>query len=201
MRPVVRYAGPIGLGALALAALVVVAATFYAWHAQRSLIGTLRGTPVVPERSAPALLLVDQNGRRVPLIDPNASATFLFFGYAHCKDTCPLALARLAQAYRSLPATSGVRVEMVTVDPARDDPASLRRFVGRFDPHFIGLTSSKATLAPLWAEFEIVVDARSHDVVHGDGIYLIDRSRHVLGIYPPDVAPADLAHDARIAVR
>ncbi len=195
----------LGIAALVVASLIVGFQLVSAWRASRSILGELRGTPLIPERNAPVTTLVDHNGRPAVLIDPSFRATFVFFGYAHCKDTCPIALARLAKAYGALSHPEIIRVEMVTVDPARDDPAALRTFVTRFDRRFIGLTaqsgdgrSDVATLAKVWSAFDVRVDARKPEVIHGDGIYLVDRARRILTIYPPAVDPADLAHDARI---
>jgi len=185
------------LGAAALVALIVTVQVYQA-ATSRHAYDSLLGTPFVPERNAPAVALVDQRGRPVPFLDPRASATFVFFGFTHCKDACPLALAVLAKAYRTLPKGSGVRVELVTVDPARDDPPALRRYVAQFDSHFVGLTGTKRALDRLWSAFNVVVDARTNDVLHGEAIYLVDHAGKIITLYPPDVAPADLAHDARI---
>jgi protein SCO1/2 len=193
-----RIANLVGAGTLVTAAIVVAFQLFAAMHASKNSVGTLSGTPVVPERSAPVVTMRDQRDHPVALIAPGARATFVFFGYTHCKDTCPLALATLAKAYKTLPDPGRVRVEMVTVDPAHDDPAALRRFVGLFDPHLIGLTAAKPDLDRIWSTFGVVVDNRTREVAHGDGIYLVDAQRRILTIYPPDVTAADLAHDARI---
>jgi protein SCO1/2 len=185
------------LGA-ALLVVLIVAFQVYQVTSSRRLYDALLGTPFAPERDAPAVSLIDQRGIATPLVDPHASATFVFFGYTHCKDACPLALAKLAKTYRLLPKATGVRVELVTVDPARDDPAALRRYVAQFDPHFVGLTAPKAQLAPIWSTFDVVVDAKTNDVTHGEAIYLVDRRRKIVTLYPPDAAAADLAHDAQL---
>jgi protein SCO1/2 len=195
--PTRRVAGIIGVATLTLVALIVGIQVYSAWTS-RHAYDALRGTPFAPERSAPTATLVDQRGRPAPLVDASSTATFVFFGYTHCKEACPLALATLAKAYRTLPKSAGVRVEMVTVDPAHDDPLALRRFVTQFDPQFVGLTAQKSALKPIWSAFDVIVDAKTNDVVHGEAIYLVDRARKIVALYPPDTAPADLAHDARI---
>jgi protein SCO1/2 len=187
------------LGLLAVAlVLLIVGIQVYGAMTNRHARDALRGTPFTPERNAPAVTLMDQSGAAAPLVAPSSAATFIFFGYTHCKEACPLALATLAKAYRTLPKAAAVRVEMVTVDPAHDDPAALRRFVAKFDPRFIGLTAKKSELEPIWSAFDVVVDAKTKDVVHGEAIYLVDRDGKIVTLYPPDTAPAVLAHDARI---
>src|SRR4051812_43468792 len=52
------------------------------------------------------------------------------FGFASCPDVCPLTLSRMRAVYRLLGA-DGERVVMafVTVDPERDRPETLERYV------------------------------------------------------------------------
>jgi protein SCO1/2 len=186
-----------GIAAAALVLAIVGVQIYQAWTS-RHAYDALRGTPVVPERYAPDAVLVDQRGRPAPIVDPKVRATLVFFGFTHCKDTCPLALASLAKAYRTLPYPASVRVEMITVDPAHDDPATLRRFVTQFDPHFVGLTAKKADLESIWSAFGVSVDDKSKDIVHGDAIYLVDRRRKIVALYLPESGADDLAHDAQL---
>ena len=158
------------------------------------------GTPVEPPKSAADATLTDGTGASAHVLDGSAAATFLFFGYTHCPDECPLALASLGTAYRKLPAATAarVRVVFVTVDPARDTPSVINAYVRKFDPRIVGLGGSRATLARLWQAYGVHVDPRSREIGHGDEIYAIDRSSHIILIYPPDATPGDLAKDAAI---
>ena len=156
------------------------------------------GTAVVPAKPASDAELTDQHGRRAHLLADKAAATFLFFGYTNCPDECPLALASLGRAYRTLPpATSArVRIVFVTVDPSRDTPAAIQRYVRKFDPHIVGFSGSAAELGRVWHAYGVKVDPTSREIGHGDEIHAIDRTRHVVLIYPPDVSASDLANDA-----
>ena len=66
----------------------------------------------------------------------------MFFGYTHCPDICQIVMADIASALARLDPSRARQVEMlfVTTDPARDDPATLRAYLDRFDPAFEGLT-------------------------------------------------------------
>lgn len=191
--------------ALALAALLVVAAisvAFFARAIRPSVVSvdvaTLRGTPIVPPKNAPDFALVDGDGRPARLIDASR-ITWLFFGYTHCPDACPLALAALGKAYRTLEIgrAQRTRIVFVTVDPARDTPAVVRAYARAFDPHIAARTGSRETLARAWEAYGIRVDAKTREISHGDAIYAIDRSAHVVAIYPASAAVADLAADMR----
>src|ERR1035438_1518627 len=83
----------------------------------------------------PNFTLTDQSGRRFALADHIGQPLVLFFGYSHCGDVCPLTLVKLAHAKTALGASARpLQVVFVTVDPQRDTPAVLRRFIGTFDP-------------------------------------------------------------------
>ena len=70
-----------------------------------------------------------------PLIDTRGRVSLFFFGYTTCPDVCPMALAEVAQARRLLGRQAEqVDVYFITVDPERDAPERLARYVAAFDP-------------------------------------------------------------------
>src|SRR5450755_3846894 len=78
-------------------------------------------------KPAPNFQLVDQSGKKFTLSALHGRAVVLFFGYTHCPDICPTALATIAAAMRRLgPQAPGrIQVAFVTDDPARDSPQAL----------------------------------------------------------------------------
>lgn len=74
--------------------------------------------------------------------------TALYFGFTNCDDVCPTTMADLATARRLLPSAlaTHVRVVFVTVDPQRDTPRLLRRWLDRYDPSFLGLRATPAVV-------------------------------------------------------
>ena len=101
------------------------------------------GTLVTDPPMRPAeVTLRDTRGALHPLDQVgDEGVTALFFGFTHCDDVCPTTMADLAAARRALPASLAQRVEVVfvTVDPRRDTARVLDRWLGRFDPSFVGL--------------------------------------------------------------
>src|SRR5687768_8561971 len=86
------------------------------------------------------LELTDHHGKPRRLEDWRGKAVVLFFGFTHCPDVCPTTLADIAAAVRSLGAEADkVQVLMVSVDPERDTPESLGKYVTAFEPRFLGL--------------------------------------------------------------
>jgi len=137
---------------------------------------------------APDFTLTDQTGRPFTLSAQRGVPVVLFFGYTHCPDTCPTTLAKLAQAVRSSAAPRDVRVAFVTVDPARDSPNALARYLHVFDPRFTGLTGTFNMLDPVYSAYHVwredvpVNHAGSdYSVAHGAALYFIGRSGAIRG--------------------
>jgi protein SCO1/2 len=181
---------------LAIAAAILLAKTL-AHHGVGSV--SYFGTPVEPPRTANDAVLSGAGGQPVHLLDAAYPATFLFFGYTHCPDECPLALASLAKAYRGLSpaAQARTRIVFVSVDPARDTPAVMTRYVTHFGARISGLTGSEAQLAPVWRDYGVEIDSKTREIGHGDAIYAIDSTQRVILIYTPDTPPSELLADAK----
>ena len=109
--------------------------------------------------------------------------TVVFFGYLTCPDICPMTLSWAASEFRALEARSdAMQLVMVSVDPARDAPADLDRYVKHFDPRFKALTGSEENLRmvarTLGAHFEIDAATKT------DAGYLVHHSGSVLVLGP-----------------
>ncbi len=100
----------------------------------------LHGFVLAPAAPAPAVAAVDARGRPWRLADQAGRVVALFFGYTHCPDVCPQTLALLAAAKAALGGDADrLVVAMVTVDPQRDTPDVLARYMAGFDDDFVGL--------------------------------------------------------------
>ncbi len=144
------------------------------------------GPPVV---MAADFTLVDQNDRPFTLSGMHGHPVALFFGYAHCPDECPTTLARLAKAALWPGVPRDQRVAFITVDPRRDTPATLKRYIGLFKDDFIGLTGSSAALEPVYAAYRtphqlevLKGDPKDYSVSHGTTIYFVGRDGSIKGL-------------------
>ena len=125
--------------------------------------------------------LLDHRGNRRSLADFKGKVVMLFFGFTHCPDICPTTLADMARTVNAL-GGEGSRVQglFVTVDPSRDTPEVLARYVSTFHPSFVGLYADESTTAALAREFKFFYAAppgHAHDeytVTHGSAIYVYD---------------------------
>ena len=107
------------------------------------------GIVLLPQsRTLPELSLIDQDGQAVAVNQLKEQWSLLFFGYTFCPDICPATLAQLRQLQGQLPeqVRANLRVVLVSVDPNRDTPEQLKKYLAYFDSGFIGLTGEEATL-------------------------------------------------------
>ncbi|MDG9930245.1 SCO family protein, partial [Pseudomonas sp. GD04042] len=110
------------------------------------------GIVLLPQsRSLPDLTLTNQEGQAVTANQLEGKWSLLFFGYTFCPDICPATLAQMRQLQGMLPAEAKerLRVVLVTVDPHRDTPEQLKKYLAYFDPGFQGLTGSQEDIQKL----------------------------------------------------
>lgn len=110
------------------------------------------GIVLLPKsRALPALTLTGTDGQPVALDRLRGQWTLMFFGYTFCPDICPTTLAELSQLRRLLPeALQGrYQVLMVSVDPHRDTPEQLGRYLGFYKAGYRGLTGELADIQTL----------------------------------------------------
>lgn len=139
------------------------------------------------------LQLVDHTGRARRISDFRGKVVLLYFGYTHCPDMCPTALASMAQIRTRL-GKDAERVQglFITVDPKRDTPEVLAQYVPAFDPTFLGLVGSEAATAAAAADFKVFhaaqkADAQGHYTVdHSGGIYVFDPKGRLRLMMRPD---------------
>lgn len=152
-------------------------------------------------------VLVDQTGAAFDTAALRGKVILLFFGYTHCPDICPAALARISQAWKML-AEEGegdnVQVVFVTFDPQRDTPEHLREYLGFFDEHIIGLTGTEQQIREfaekygvVFMEDEAVREEGPILFTHSDFIYLLDEEGRVRKLFPSDANIDEIVNDAK----
>ncbi len=149
-----------------------------------------------------SLELNDHTGRARTLQDFRGKAVVVFFGFTHCPDVCPTTLAELAQAIKQLgPDAQRVQVLFVSVDPERDTPQALAKYVTAFDARFLGLRGDAAATQRVAQEFKIYYEKRktgdSYSVDHSSQTYVIDPQGRLRLLVRPDRIAADLPADLK----
>lgn len=85
--------------------------------------------------------LIDHRGKQVTDKDYRGRYLLVFFGYTACPDVCPTTLLNVTRALTLLgPRARRISALFITVDPARDTPRVLARYLDLFDAPITGLT-------------------------------------------------------------
>ena len=118
--------------------------------------------------------LFDHNGKPRTLADFRGKVVVMFFGYTHCPDVCPTTLAEMKQVMQILGNDAQrLQVLFVTVDPARDTPDLLSRYVPSFHPSFLGLYGDTAATEKVAKDFKIAYRIAAGKTADG---YTVDHS-------------------------
>lgn len=161
---------------------------------------TLQGSVINPPVPAASIDLMNFDGRPFSLNDARGKVTLLYFGYTNCPDECPLMMAHLKLAVDAVGSGADqIVVAMVTTDPMRDTPDTLRQFLRKFDPSFMGLTGSNDDLATVWKGYGVT--ALNGGETHSNYLYVIDPSGDLVETFLADAAPEIIAADVRLLLK
>ena len=166
------------------------------------------GAVMMPARDKPRYTFTSMSGapwdfRR----ETDGKLTYLFFGYTHCPDVCPLHMANLAAVYGKLPYTEQqrIRVVFVTTDPERDTPDRLRAWLGGFHHDFVGVAGPVEQLNQLQQSMGMPPavketapsgsPAGAYGIAHGGALLTFTPDDSLRVLYPFGVRQQDLAKD------
>lgn len=144
----------------------------------------LRTAFVLPTPTAlPEFSLVDQTGKPVNADTFRDRWNLVFFGFTHCPDICPATLQILATARDELAAAgrkSLPRIVLVSVDPERDTPEMMGRYVDYFGAGNLGVSGDLDELMKLTSALGIYFEKQPGDADN----YAVDHSAAVLVVDP-----------------
>jgi protein SCO1/2 len=136
-------------------------------------------TPSRPAIGGP-FTLTAANGQAVTEQSFRGRYVLLYFGYTSCRDVCPITLSAVADALDVLgPKAARVQPLFVTVDPARDTPAVVGRYVAGFTPRIVGLTGTQAEIRQMELSYHVTslthpgAGPTEYTVDHSSVLYLI----------------------------
>lgn len=169
---------------------------------------TFRSTDITGADFGKSLALTGHDGKPRTLEDFRGKVVVLFFGFTHCPDICPTTLADMAAVLKKLgPDAARVQVLFVTVDPERDTPEVLAKYVPAFDPAFLGLTGDLAATQRAAKEFKIFYEKRpggapgAYSVDHSAQSYVLDAKGQLRLFVRHDRIAQDLADDLRTLLK
>jgi protein SCO1/2 len=122
---------------------------------------------------APLFQLATHDGKPFSRADVRGRPFAVFFGFTNCPEVCPTTLLEMSNHLAALgPDGDRLKVIFVSVDPERDTPEHMRKYLGSFDPRIVGLTGSPVEVAAVAQAFRA-----SYEKVPGrDGAYTMNHS-------------------------
>jgi protein SCO1 len=125
--------------------------------------------------------MTDHNGKPRTMADFHGKAVAVFFGFTHCPDVCPTTLSEMKRVMEKLgPDSARLQVLFVTVDPKRDTPELLAKYVPSFNASFLGLYGDDDATAKIARDFKIIYRIQpgktpdSYSVDHSAGMLVFD---------------------------
>ncbi len=175
----------------------------------------LKAPAPIPENLSATLLdkakplrnfeLIDHNNKPFNLNSLKGNWSFLFFGYTHCPDVCPLAMQVMRKVWQAAELKTAVATNMqmifISVDPNRDTPALLKSYAQYYNPAFIGVTGKANEIDNITKQIGILYSLDKADkngdynVGHSGQIILIDPQGNMRAVFSPPLNPESITRD------
>jgi protein SCO1/2 len=184
--------------------------------------GKIEIAPEQPKIGGP-WRLVDLKGELITEKDFQGSYYLLYFGFCLCPDVCPETLSKMNKALDMVKKDPNftkekIKTVFVTVDPDRDTPERLDKFLKNFSKDIIGLrglNNDDPHLKDMLQKFKILVAKIAVDGTHGKEVsaneksytmdhtvisYLMDKKNNCISILSPTMSSQDMADNIKKAI-
>ena len=140
-----------------------------------------------PAVYATPFTLIDQDGNEVTEADFLGKPSAWFYGFTHCPDVCPTTLSEMSALLEALgPDADRLQAVFVSIDPERDDVATMKDYVEYFDDRIVGLTGSLEEVSAMakarYIFFEKVpLEGGDYTMEHSASVHLADAGGSFFG--------------------
>ena len=139
--------------------------------------------------------LIDNNEQVFTNKNLKGNWSFIFFGYTHCPDICPTTLLTLKKINKLLKknhkTASNIQVIFVSIDPERDKPEDLKKYITYFNKEFIAITGHTDKLNNFTRQFSAAYFKEASDntddylMSHTSSIFLVDPKMRIIASFSP----------------
>jgi protein SCO1 len=165
---------------------------------------SFRNTDITGAEFAREFALTDHNSQARTLADFKGKAVVVFFGFTQCPDVCPTTLAEMTEAVKQLGSDGNkLQVLFITIDPERDTPELLKKYVPAFHPSFLGLTGNAEAIAKVAKEFKVFYQKSagktpgSYTMDHTSNSYVFDPQGRVRLVIKHGMGTEPLVQDLK----
>lgn len=124
----------------------------------------------------PEFEFVDHSGAAFGPGQLDGGWSLLFFGFANCGHVCPFTLRTLTEATTGL--EDAPRIVFLSVDPGRDTPAVLARYVAGFGGDMVGVSGDDSEIrklaAALGVAYTVSPEPGAYVVEHSPAVFVLD---------------------------
>ncbi|HUQ12421.1 MAG TPA: SCO family protein [Steroidobacteraceae bacterium] len=185
------------VAAIALAA--AVAGMYLARSLDQPVVQLESGTALPVPGELAAFSLIDTEGKPVSPAQLRGHATLVFFGFTYCPDVCPTTLAKLASVQKEVK-VPGLKVALITVDPERDTPEQLGKYISSFGGEFIGLTGSPPEIVKAQKSFGVAASrvelaGGGYTMDHSATVFLLDSQARKVAVFTPPLRADAIVRD------
>ncbi|HET9474695.1 MAG TPA: SCO family protein [Steroidobacteraceae bacterium] len=193
----------IAVGAIAVVA--AVAGMYVARTVSQPAVATLTSGTVLPHpRTLAEFSLTDTRGADTSPRELRGHPTLVFFGFTHCPDVCPTTLALLTSVQKQLAPQNekmaALKVALISVDPERDTPEQMGKYIASFGGDLIGLTGSAPEIVKATRSFGVAfaradLPGGSYTMDHSATVFVLDSQARIVAVFTPPLSAAALTRD------
>lgn len=137
--------------------------------------------------------LQNHNGETLSQQDLGGRHLVVFFGFTSCHDVCPAQMSKLTAMMEELDRTGHgdrIRPIFISVDPERDTPEKIAKYLENFDDRFVGLTGTRTALNSAANSFKTLLqelsphETEDYQITHSSITYIIDPFSRIVDYIP-----------------
>lgn len=190
-----------GLFALVIGVLIAIAAGL--WVSELVIDASSEGTVTASSGKAQVggpFTLVNQDGETVTEETYHGKYMLIYFGFTFCPDVCPTELGIMTAALDRLgEKAEKVQPIFITIDPERDTPEVMARYVKLFSPRLVGLTGTPEQIDEVAKAYHVFYrkaedeNSTEYTMDHSSIVFLMGPDGEYLKLFPPQTPPDKMA--------
>lgn len=188
------------------AALITSLFVFNLSHRPEKILPQEMGLIFPEPRDIKNVELVTTDGKEFTQKNFYERWTLVFFGFTHCSNICPASLDVLNKAYTEVKVMHpDLQVVFISLDPERDKPAQLEKYLASFNKNFIGASGKLDGLRKLQSQFGVYStrdenSGSNYQLQHSASIFLINPKGKWQGMFNYGLKPAELVKAINIGI-